>query len=1545
MRTVASLLLMAIPATAQTVGKWDRFETSVTNTRTYADPYGGVNLDVTYTRPDGSTVRFWGFYDEGTAWKLRFMPDQTGTWRYAATFSDGASGKSGTFDCVASTTPGMIAKDEVNPKWFGFKGGNHVLVRSLHIGDRFFAKNWDDPANPNDGNKRKAFLDWAGPQGYNTLSVASHYLNRNAPGRGAGWDTPDLWPLNAAEYREMEVILNDLAARRIMIFPFAGFFGKSSDFPTDAAGQSRYLKYTLARLGPYWNVLLNVAGPEPLLDNYLSGADINRLGAEIRNKDVFGHLLSVHNATGDDPFRDQAWHSYGTLQGPKTTSLSALSVGLLRNHHASKPLYAQETLWSGNQHHPNYSDAQLRKNAYVIHMSAAALNFGDMDSNLSDGPQGNSSAGFSGSMDLAQRLQGRHDIVRRVWDFFETVPFYRMSPRQDLVSAGYALAEPGQRYLVYLPSRGGVNVAVTGGPYAVQWINAQNTADRRGAGSTSNGQGLASPGDGDDWLVSLTASPGTTNQPPSVNAGPDSSVTLPNVASLNGTVSDDGRPNGTVTTAWSKVSGPGTVTFGSASTADTTASFSAAGTYVLRLTANDGALSASDDITVTVLGSTATPAVLSFTLINADSDQPIAAFDPLNGGATLNLGTLPSRRLNVRADTQPPTVGSVRFAYDGNANSRTENGAPYALAGNTGTDYFEWTPTVGSHSLTATPYAQANAAGSAGTAKTITFTVIDDSATASVNALSDSVEPSAPVEADGSEGCGATGAEVPFLLGLLALLRKGRRWIWVLLIALLPAAAPAAALFYENSGVASMEAENATSSTGWIGVAGLSGTARRDDGTRGVDGMTFEISFTQGGRFYVWLLCRHTSADGASADDAFVTLDGQKLYGSDDVTRPDGMQAATGTFSWSGRPKGPGGTTPANIAAGPVYFQVPGPGRRVLRVGSRSKGFEVDKIVLQYNDATRPAGTGPAETLAPGTAPPPAPPTPQPGTPPPATTGGGSGGEGENGDHALNDTVCGGSVPPSEATPWILLGALALGCVALGQRGLPVLLLVAACSSSSGSTASRTAGRHVFSVSGSQVLLNGQPFKVVGLRTSNALISDGETQELIDHLDTFKSYGMNTVSVYFMGSRFGDVKGYRPDATLDPVYAGRMGRILQAADDRGMVVLVGCLYWSTSRAGENLGAWGQAQANAAVANTVRWLKDNGYRNAFVDPDNEGMASNQKGWDIGQMISAGHAVDPSIMIAYNKSAPPPSNADLLIHHSPKVSGKPWIEAEGSPDATGGYWGTYSKEDGYYNYIRIGRYTPAMKSDQIAKAKAAIGQHNGYMMASTWLQCAPSEGVGGPFMNPGGSSNLSDVNANIKTLHPDAGIKWWLEAMRSAYGAWSPPSSGGGGLSVTSLMLIDADRDREIGPIADGATLNLATLPSRNLNVRADTSPSTVGSVRFGYDANASFRVENTAPYTLAGDTSGNYNPWTPSVGSHSLTGTPYSASGAVGTAGASRTVRFTVVDDPTADGTVGPSTPGGGSGGDGGCGATGAEGLALLVILRLVGSRRFSSSLP
>jgi len=96
-----------------------------------------------------------------------------------------------------------------------------------------------------------------------------------------------------------------------------------------------------------------------------------------------------------------------------------------------------------------------------------------------------------------------HDVIKHVWDFFETIPFWRLSPAQDLVDNGYCLAESGRRYLVYLESRRAVNISVVPGRYSVQWINARNTRQRIDANPTTTGQNLQSPTTGEDWLLYL----------------------------------------------------------------------------------------------------------------------------------------------------------------------------------------------------------------------------------------------------------------------------------------------------------------------------------------------------------------------------------------------------------------------------------------------------------------------------------------------------------------------------------------------------------------------------------------------------------------------------------------------------------------------------------------------------------------------------------------------------------------------------------------------------------------------------------------------------------------------------------------------------------------------------------------------------------------------------------------------------------------------------------------------------------------------------------
>lgn len=123
----------------------------------------------------------------------------------------------------------------------------------------------------------------------------------------------------------------------------------------------------------------------------------------------------------------------------------------------------------------------------------------------------------------------------------------------------------------------------------------------------------------DDLKVTVNPPP---NEPPFVDAGSDQVVTLPDSGILDGTVSDDGLPDppSSFTTVWSLFDGPvgGDVTFGDDNQVDTTANFSTAGTYTLRLTADDSELDASDDVVIIVNQPQNTPPT-----VEAGGDQTI----------------------------------------------------------------------------------------------------------------------------------------------------------------------------------------------------------------------------------------------------------------------------------------------------------------------------------------------------------------------------------------------------------------------------------------------------------------------------------------------------------------------------------------------------------------------------------------------------------------------------------------------------------------------------------------------------------------------------------------------------------------------------------------------------------------------------------------------------------------------------------------------------------------------------------------------------------
>ena len=304
--------------------------------------------------------------------------------------------------------------------------------------------------------------------------------------------------------------------------------------------------------------------------------------------------------------------------------------------------------------------------------------------------------------------------------------------------------------------------------------------------------------------------------------------------------------------------------------------------------------------------------VTSLTLINSDTDLPMAGYDPLVDGTTIDLATLPTRNMNIRANTSPATVGSVRFGYDGNANQQTETSPPYALMRDTSGDYWDWTPDVGNHTVTATPYTGASAGGTAGTPLTVNFTVTDSGG------------------GGGGGGSGGTGA-----------------WI-------------------ESGGLLIMEMENTESTLGkWVEinsgdanyVAGATGSGHLEftgntiNGGTAASPLTYTFKINKGGTYYINLRARKR-LDGAAGDkcnDCYIKVAGNFTSGS---THYDVGALKVDTKLYGGNANNWGWATNLDSAEAdhvPAIYNFVAGETYTLTISGRSIRFNLDRIVFRHS--------------------------------------------------------------------------------------------------------------------------------------------------------------------------------------------------------------------------------------------------------------------------------------------------------------------------------------------------------------------------------------------------------------------------------------------------------------------------------------------------------------------------------------------------------------------------------------------------------------------
>ena len=115
-KTIFTLLLLIffVPLFAQTP-VWTKHEIQFQSSKTYDNPiYDVKDFKIVFTAPSGRERVVRGFWDGGTDWKVRFMPDEVGEWHWKTECSDkensGLNNQSGTFESVKNNDKDLLCQ-------------------------------------------------------------------------------------------------------------------------------------------------------------------------------------------------------------------------------------------------------------------------------------------------------------------------------------------------------------------------------------------------------------------------------------------------------------------------------------------------------------------------------------------------------------------------------------------------------------------------------------------------------------------------------------------------------------------------------------------------------------------------------------------------------------------------------------------------------------------------------------------------------------------------------------------------------------------------------------------------------------------------------------------------------------------------------------------------------------------------------------------------------------------------------------------------------------------------------------------------------------------------------------------------------------------------------------------------------------------------------------------------------------------------------------------------------------------------------------------
>ena len=487
------------------------FETSLTHPDQLANPFADVQLDSVFTSPSGRQINHFGFHDgdgesdePGNVWKQRFMPDETGTWAYNLTFSDGSPGADGEFECIDDgRLPGPWKPNPENPHWILNARGDHFLPIAMHADCPYSPSDWRDA------------IEWCRAFQYNTLITstmntwawASEWPNTTAfETADESSKVVDYTRYNLRMWRSWDDLLRIAGSQEVYIGPFNGpdgfYGGRRGKYPPEEIAYEPGLRegpntdlnrqlihYLIARQGAYWNLAYWSLCSTEMYAEVEEESEGVRYGEYFASLAPFGRMITAQDC--------EQWHGVerrwlSAMNFPAERKLNAVQTGVgvigdpeaesfiddpsyqeagpnnavALHSYSGFPIITTEGLWEGQGRaqkplriiwgfycaaaHPMWADWSYED---PENHNYGSIGHGWVPVRPLDEP-------FFRSDLLGADCVG-HRELRIAADAISTLEYWKMNPANELVAGSdeaYCLAEPGRQYLVYTPHGGSISL-------------------------------------------------------------------------------------------------------------------------------------------------------------------------------------------------------------------------------------------------------------------------------------------------------------------------------------------------------------------------------------------------------------------------------------------------------------------------------------------------------------------------------------------------------------------------------------------------------------------------------------------------------------------------------------------------------------------------------------------------------------------------------------------------------------------------------------------------------------------------------------------------------------------------------------------------------------------------------------------------------------------------------------------------------------------------------------------------------------------------------